>query len=480
MTRATKSLGALAALLFSLSAHAQFYPLFGPANGVLKGNSASPQTSAATNPDVIQLWSGTCNSTTFLRGDGSCAAPAGTGVSSLTGGTGITLSPSTITSTGSIAITTPVSATNGGSGEAGTITGVLKGNGTSAYTAAASSDISGLWSGTCNSTTFLRGDGSCVATGAGSVTSVALTAPSGFTVSGSPITSSGTLAITTSLSGVLKGTGSAFTTSAAADITGLWSGTCNSGTFLRGDGACAAAGGGSGANPTATVGTTAVNGSASTFLRSDGAPAIDLTMSPVWTGTHYFEGAITLHGVTPSGVSIGVTSNLPDIIMVSASAAANQRVWETYADANTLHSRVMDNAYTTANDWIAVTRSTTTVTGVTFPGGGVVSGTPTGGAEGAGTVNATGYFINGVAFPLTATSASIGGGALIAGACASTATTVTGATTSMAVISTPTTYPGDSSFWKSYVSSSNTVTTLICESIAATPTASTYNIRVIP
>lgn len=49
----------------------------------------------------------------------------------------------------------------------------------------------------------------------GSVTSVGLTAPSGFTVTGSPITSSGTLGLTTSLSGLIKGTGSGFTTGTA-------------------------------------------------------------------------------------------------------------------------------------------------------------------------------------------------------------------------------------------------------------------------
>lgn len=79
---------------------------------------------------------------------------------------------------------------------------------------------------------------------------------------------------------------------------------------------------------------------------------------------------------------------------------------------------------------------------------------------------------------LTGTSASIGGGALAAGACASTATTVTGAAVGNRVVVTPNTYPGDSAFWKGYVSGSNTVTVLICEAVAGTPTASTYNISV--
>lgn len=77
-------------------------------------------------------------------------------------------------------------------------TGVLKGSSSTYVTsAAASSDIIGLWTGTCNSTTFLRADGSCQTAGGGgggSVTSVALTAPSIFSVTGSPVTTSGTLA----------------------------------------------------------------------------------------------------------------------------------------------------------------------------------------------------------------------------------------------------------------------------------------------
>lgn len=47
----------------------------------------------------------------------------------------------------------------------------------------------------------------------GTVTSVGLTMPSGFSVGSSPITTSGTLAVTTSLNGLLRGDGSGFTTS---------------------------------------------------------------------------------------------------------------------------------------------------------------------------------------------------------------------------------------------------------------------------
>lgn len=131
---------ALIALL-PVFASAQVYNKFGPATGVLKGSTATYQTTAAASSDIRSLWSGTCDATTFLRGDGACVAAS---------------------------ISTPVSATNGGTGEAGTITGIPKANASSAFTAAVSSDVYSLWSGTCNSTTFLRGDGACAAAGGGS------------------------------------------------------------------------------------------------------------------------------------------------------------------------------------------------------------------------------------------------------------------------------------------------------------------------
>lgn len=43
------------------------------------------------------------------------------------------------------------------------------------------------------------------------------------------------------------------------------------------------------ANPTAQVGLTTINGSASTAMRSDGAPALDQGIVPHWTGQHTFD-----------------------------------------------------------------------------------------------------------------------------------------------------------------------------------------------
>lgn len=190
--------------------------------------------------------------------------------------------------------------------------GLLKGNpNTYVTTTAAGTDVAAVFTGTCNSTTFLRGDGTCATTGGtGTVTSVALAVPSGFNVTGSPVTTSGTLTIggtlnvaaggtgATTLTGPLKGNGtSAFSAAASADIIGLWTGTCNAGSVLAGDGTCQTiASGATGANPTASVGLSAVNGVANTFLRSDGAPALSQAIVPTWSGQHTFtSGGVDTH-----------------------------------------------------------------------------------------------------------------------------------------------------------------------------------------
>lgn len=74
-----------------------------------------------------------------------------------------------------------------------------------------------------------------------------------------------------------------------------------------------------GANPSTSVGLTAVNGSASTFMRSDGAPALGVGISPTWTGNHTFSpasgdtlfsaGNVGIGGAaTRTGLTVGSTS----------------------------------------------------------------------------------------------------------------------------------------------------------------------------
>jgi hypothetical protein len=84
---------------------------------------------------------------------------------------------------------------------------------------------------------------------------------------------------------------------------------------------------------------------------------------------------------------------------------------------------------------------------------------------------------------MTGTTASIGGGALLAGACASGTATVTGATVGMPTIATPSDGTNIAALGTSItatVTATNTVTVNVCALLALTPTSKTYSVRVLP
>lgn len=70
--------------------------------------------------------------------------------------------------------------------------------------------------------------------------------------------------------------------------------------------------------PSASVGLSAVAGTASTFMRSDAAPALSVSISPTWTGNHTFSpssgdttigaGALKVNGTSGTLVRIGTDS----------------------------------------------------------------------------------------------------------------------------------------------------------------------------
>lgn len=69
-------LAGLAGLLLPVLALGQTYNRFAPANGILVGDPSTYVTTAADSADIIAEWSGVCSSSTYLRGDGTCAAAA--------------------------------------------------------------------------------------------------------------------------------------------------------------------------------------------------------------------------------------------------------------------------------------------------------------------------------------------------------------------------------------------------------------------
>lgn len=113
-----------------------------------------------------------------------------------------------------------------------------------------------------------------------------------------------------------------------------------------------------GANPTGTAGLAAVNGSAATFLRSDGAPAISQAIAPTWTGVHTFSPA-----ARTSGSASWLTFNTPADTTLTASTesigvlfAEATRQWATgalatqrdYVFGAVTHSAVGASTITTA------------------------------------------------------------------------------------------------------------------------------------
>lgn len=226
--------------------------------------------------------------------------------------------------------------------------------------------------------------------------------------------------------GVLKGatTTYATTTATGVDVAAAFSGTCNTTTYLRGDGSCQTpAGTSSGANPTATVGTSAVNGAATTFMRSDAAPAIDLTMSPTWSSTHTWTAttnhlAVNVSGSTVTAIGAGINRSATTTLGFVTNA--------------TLHGSIGPTGlFTNQNGRIdAGTKFTAVGTGCTV-------GTTTGGATGGTFALATGPCTSVVVTMAGATGATAPSGwtcqahdrtsavILIGGESTSTATTAT-------------------------------------------------------
>lgn len=179
-------------------------------------------------------------------------------------------------------------------------------------------------------------------------------------------------------------------------------------------------------------------------------------------------GAVALADIlTVGGATPAVTPASDNVFPLGLSSAR-------WSDVRTVLlngvAPVVAGAYTSA----PLTMATSRILGRTTASTGAVEEITVGGG-----VTLSGGAISLTTPPLAGTTPSIGGGALLAGACASDVATVTGATTSMAASASPVTYPGDGNYWLAYVSSSNTVTVKVCAAVAGTPSASAYNVRVL-
>lgn len=196
--------------------------------GYVKGSGTSALTASSTIPN------------TDITGLGTMSTQSASSVA-ITGGTidGTSVGATTASTVRGTTITATTQFNGPGTGLTGTASSLsIGGNAataTSATTATTATTATNLAGGAANriayqtgvsatsfiaapttSATYLEWNGTSFAwttpSGAGTVTSVGLSMPTGFSVSGSPVTGSGTLAVSTTLSGILKGTGSGFTT----------------------------------------------------------------------------------------------------------------------------------------------------------------------------------------------------------------------------------------------------------------------------
>lgn len=258
----------------------------------------------------------------------------------------------------------------------------------------------------------------------------------------------------------------------------------------------------------ATGCTSGTNATASTFMFTCGTQILQGALSGASSVSQWNNGAnfaatnfafavpgITNPNTAISEIELSTNGNSPKVRWATSTGAVDSKFWE-FVESTTgiLTLRTINDANNAADNALVITRSGITVTNFTF--GPAVdnptylfagTGAITGVGSGLTALNGTNISSGTVAsarlpassVTLAGTSGSIGGGALIAGQCASGTATVTSATTSMVALADPNTYPGDGTIWDAQVTSANTVTVKVCAIIALTPTSSTYNVRVL-
>jgi hypothetical protein len=359
-----KLLSTLALSLVAIGAHAQTYKLFRPANGILVGQTSTYVTSAASSSNVISLWSGTCNGSSFLRGDGACAAastaPGGAdtqvqfnNAGAFGGDAGMTYNSGTdaLSVVGQILVPQITAATsfilNSVGGDA---VSTWNSSGYTldfnanlmSYTVDGAENVSFFFDNTWTASVF--GGGASITLDA-STNNVSLSSPTGDI----SIDSDGDDVIIQSLDDT--------TISAESFVVSVGgAATINGSNICRADGTGCPAGA-SGANPTATIGLSATNGVAATFLRSDGAPALSQSIVPTWSGLHSFTASGwpgTAGAQLISAAEARTTYNETD-------AAANNRRWQIYAETERFIGAAVNDADSARTAWLTVDRTANTI-----------------------------------------------------------------------------------------------------------------------
>lgn len=118
------------------------------------------------------------------------------------------------------------------------------------------------------------------------------------------------------------------------------------------------------ANPSASIGLSAVNGTATTYLRSDGAPALSQAIAPTWTDVHTFTN---VPSSSIDGSVLLTDSNNPILAMRQSGATADNKVWDFVISGEALLLRTANDLGAGNANIMRVDRTGTTVDTVAFP-----------------------------------------------------------------------------------------------------------------
>ena len=330
------------------------------------------------------------NGGTLPETQGTLAATGGAGTVTSVGITapaaGITVSGSPVTSSGSmtLALANDLAAVEGIAG-----TGVAVRTGTDTWTTRTLTAGTGISIADGNG---VSGNPTITALNNGTVTSIGLTMPSGFTVGSSPVTGAGTIGVTTSLNGPLRGNGSGFAVgniNLGSEVTGnlpvtnLNSGTgATSSSYWRGDGTWATP---PGATYTAANGivlsgsefrlggsldanTTITGGDFGLTVTTTGVSTPGLTTSSPYTGiqSSSTSGSSSILGSTSNSSTNTILNNLSLARSTTGTAANGIGQAITFASENTSGVNYTTNAINSL--WSDATHATRTsrmvITGV--------------------------------------------------------------------------------------------------------------------
>lgn len=161
-------------------------------------------------------------------------------------------------------------------------------------------------------------------------------------------------------------------------------GTVGLGAGLSISGGNLVAGSSSSANPTASVGLSAVNGTATTYMTSDSAPALSQAIVPTWTGLHKFSITSAITSGSDFGIEIIPTLNQRNATNFSLIFGN-----ETVTQAGTGTQDLIQLQIGGTNEWVVDSTGTVktgiwggTVIGSAFGGAGTINGPLSGNGSG--------------------------------------------------------------------------------------------------